>query len=52
MKKYNYFLPLDTIVKVVAYHKVTHKEIVKTMTLEEWYKLKKNKIFNYRAFQL
>jgi len=44
-------LPLDTLVDVVAIHKVTKKKFVKEMTLSEYYKLNDKK-FTYQAYQL
>ena len=44
-------LDLQTPVIVKAYHKITSKEIVKEMTIEQWYSLKKSKDYFYKCLQ-
>lgn len=51
-KANNLTLPPNTPVLVKAYHKLTGKEIVKQMTLGEWYELKKSKEYFYRCLQV
>ena len=44
-------LPLDTILTVIAYHKITGKETKTEMTYLKWKSLKKNKNYFYKCLQ-
>ena len=45
-------LSKDTLVKVVAWHKVTDQKIEKTMTFAEWLKLEKKPQWIYKCLQI
>jgi len=44
-------LPLETLVDVIATHKLTNEKTNKQMTLKDYYNLKSTK-FKYQAFQV
>lgn len=41
----------QTILTIKAFHKRSGKEIIKEMTVKEWYGLKKSKDYFYKALQ-
>lgn len=45
-------LPDTTQLRVVAVHKDTFETIEKIMTYSEWINIKKNKKYNYYAYQI
>ena len=45
-------LSADVILKVVAIHKATLKEFETTMTYSEWMTFKRDRKYNYKAYQI
>jgi|LakMenEpi03Aug12_release.lakeMendotaPanAssembly.Ray.scaffolds.fasta_scaffold3440058_1 hypothetical protein len=45
-------LSKETLVKVIAWHKVTDQKIEKTMSFGEWLKLNKKPEWTYKCLQI
>ncbi len=51
MSKQHNLLPLETLVDVLATHKITKQKMVNQMSLDKYYKLKST-TYTYQAFQI
>jgi len=45
-------LSADVILKVIAIHKATQKEFKRQMTYSEWMTFKRDRKYNYLAYQI
>lgn len=51
-KQNNYYLPADTKVKVIAYHKYSDEYFTQIMTFGKWLEFKRNKDYDYKCLQI
>ncbi len=50
--KSNFYLPAETKVKVIAYHKFSDKQFTQIMTFAEWLKFERSKNYDYKCLQI